>query len=53
MDEINRRIAMAQQLTQVLRPPKQLLATFGATDLRYYLVSKPSCSDIIPGGKFH
>ena len=49
MDEFDQRIAIALQLTQVLRPPKQHLATFGATDLRYYLVTTPTYSDIVPG----
>ncbi len=49
MDEFDHRIASALQQTQVLRPPKRHLATFGATDLRYYLVTAPIYSDLVPG----
>ncbi|HJN88251.1 MAG: hypothetical protein QF714_01615 [Dehalococcoidia bacterium] len=49
MDEFDHRIASALQQTQVLRPPKRHLATFGATDLRYYLVTTPIYSDLVPG----
>ena len=48
MDEIDPQIAKAIQLTRVIRPPKQHLATFGATNLRYYLVTEPSY-DLRPG----
>jgi hypothetical protein len=49
MDEAERRIWKAIQLTHVVRPPKQHLATFGATNLKYYLVSEPSYKDLVPG----
>ena len=49
MDEFDHRIASALQQTQVLRPPKRHLATFGATDLRYYLVTTPIYNDLVPG----
>ena len=49
MDEADRRIANAIQLTQVVRTPKQHLATFGVTNLRYYLVTEPSYCDLVPG----
>ena len=49
MDEFDHRIETALQQTQVLRPPKRHLATFGATDLRYYLVTTPIYSDLVPG----
>ena len=51
MDEFDRRIEIALQLTRVLRPPKQHLATFGVTDLRYYLVTTPSYSDVVPSAE--
>jgi hypothetical protein len=35
----------------VLRPPKRHLATFGNTDLRYFLVTEPSYQDLVPGGE--
>ena len=49
MDEAEQRMWNALQLTRVLRPPKQHLATFGVTDLRYYLLSQPSYKDLVPG----
>ena len=49
MDEAERRIGKALQLTHVLRPPKQHLATFGATDLKYYVVTQPSYQELVPG----
>ena len=49
MDEADRRIAKAIQLTQVVRPPRRHLATFGVTNLRYYLVTEPSYGDLVSG----
>ena len=49
MDEADRRIADAIQLTHVVRPPKQHVATFGVTNLHYYLLSEPSYHDLVPG----
>ena len=49
MDEADQRIRKALQHTQVLRSPKQHLATFGVTDLRYYLVTQPAYSELVPG----
>ena len=49
MDETEQRIAKALQLTHVLRPPKQHLATFGTTNLRYYLVTEPAYKDVVSG----
>ena len=37
-------------MTRVVRPPKQHLATFGVTDLRYYVVTEPSYGELVPGG---
>ncbi len=51
MDEAERRISRAIQLTRVVRPPKQHLATFGITNLRYYVVTEPSYTDLVPGGE--
>ena len=48
MDETDRRIAKALQLTHVVRPPKKQLATFGVTNLQYYLVTEPSYGDPVP-----
>jgi len=33
--------------TEILRPPKQSLATFGITNIYYYLVTKPAYSELI------
>ena len=49
MDEADRRISEAIQLTQIVRTPKQHLATFGVTNLRYYVVTEPSYGDLVPG----
>jgi len=43
------RIADALEQTKVLRPPRQALATFGATIVRYYVVTEPSYAEL-PGG---
>jgi hypothetical protein len=48
MDEADQRIRKALQLTQVLRPPKQHLATFGVTDLKYYVVTQPAYQELVP-----
>jgi len=49
MDESERRIAEAIMMTQVVRLPKQHLATFGVTNVKYYLVTDPSYRDLVPG----
>ena len=49
MDEAEHRLLEAIQLTTVIRPPKQHLATFGVTRVHYYLVSEPSYLDVVPG----
>lgn len=48
MDESERRIAEAIALTRVVRPPKQHLATFGVTNVHYYLVTEPSYRELSP-----
>jgi len=40
------RILEALQQTEVLRPPRQTLATFGTTVVRYYLVSEPAYAEL-------
>lgn len=51
MDEQDRRLYDAIESTYVVRPPKQALATFGATSVRYYLVTVPSYRDLdVPHG---
>ncbi len=52
MDErqIDERIENAVRSTEVFRPPKQSLATFGTTTVRYHLVAEPVYADLdIPG----
>jgi hypothetical protein len=49
MDESEHRITEALTMTQVLRPPKQHLATFGVTNVKYYLVTDPSYRDLVAG----
>ena len=46
MDTRNKRIAEAVRQTIVIRPPKQLLDTFGATNIGYYMVTSPVYADI-------
>jgi len=35
--------------TEVLRPPKQALATFGTSNIYYYLVTEPSYAELVDG----
>ena len=41
MDDQEQRRAEAAERTHVVRPPRQTLATFGTTSIRYYLVTEP------------
>jgi hypothetical protein len=45
--ESDERIREAVIKTQVLRPPKQSLSTFGTTNVYYYLVSEASYNELI------
>ena len=47
MDIDDERIAYAVKHTEILRPPKQSLATFGNTNVYYYLVTEPAYSELI------
>ncbi|MDV2989292.1 MAG: hypothetical protein P3T54_04000 [Dehalogenimonas sp.] len=40
------RIHLAIAHTQVIRPPEQLLATFGQTNIHYYLLTEPVYSEL-------
>lgn len=51
MDDSERRIAEAVAQTRVVRPPKRHLATFGVTDVRYYLVTDPSYKELVPSSE--
>ena len=48
MDEADRRIEEAIASTRVVRPPKRHLATFGVTNVHYYLVTEPSYRELAP-----
>ena len=41
MEDHERRLSEAADNTYVVRPPRQALATFGTTTVRYYLVTEP------------
>ena len=50
MDEQDARFMEAMENTHVVRPPRQGLATFGSTSVRYYLVTEPSYRSLdVPG----
>jgi len=44
--EFDERIQRAIEETDLIRPPKQKLATFGVTDIYYYLLTKPVYSEL-------
>ncbi len=46
MDINDERIMAAVNNTEVIRPPKQSLATFGSTVVRYYLLTEPAYAGI-------
>lgn len=48
MDPADERLALAIEQTSVVRAPRQALATFGTTAIRYYLVTEPAYRDL-PG----
>ena len=47
MDIDNERIENAARYTQILRYPRQHLATFGVTNIYYYIVTEPVYSELI------
>jgi hypothetical protein len=47
MDIDDERIREAVKQTEILRPPKRSLATFGTTNVYYYLVTEPSYSELV------
>ena len=47
MDINDERIREAIKHTETLRPPKQSLATFGTTNVYYYLVTEPAYADLV------
>jgi len=46
MDTSEDRIEQAVRHTEILRPPKRSLSTFGTTNVYYYLVTEPAYSEI-------
>ncbi len=46
MDIDDERLRHAVMNTEVIRPPKQSLTTFGTTSVHYYLVTEPSYSEL-------
>lgn len=46
MNTDDERIANAVKQTEILRPPRQTLASFGVTNIAYYLVTEPVYSEI-------
>jgi hypothetical protein len=46
MDNESERIEYAARHTEILRHPRQHLATFGVTNIYYYLVTEPTYSEI-------
>ncbi|MDY6893115.1 MAG: hypothetical protein SVO26_05300 [Chloroflexota bacterium] len=49
MSSYDERIADAVNNTVVLHPPKQMLATFGTTNIHYYLLTEPSYKEFGEG----
>ena len=47
MDINDDRIEYAIRHTEILRPPKQSLSTFGTTNIHYYLVTEPVYSELV------
>ncbi len=41
------RIEQAAKHTEILRPPRQTLSTFGTTNIYYYLVTEPAYSELV------
>jgi hypothetical protein len=47
MDINDERIREAVRHTEILRPPKRSLATFGTTNIYYYLVTEPAYAELV------
>jgi len=47
MDIDDERVRDAVRHTEILRPPKQSLATFGTTNIYYYLVTEPAYLELV------
>ncbi|MFQ5933207.1 MAG: hypothetical protein ACE5KI_01020 [Dehalococcoidia bacterium] len=49
MEIDDERIAYAVSNTEVLKAPRQILATFGTTNIRYFLLTAPSYDELVKG----
>jgi hypothetical protein len=49
METEDERLEYAVRHTQVLRPPRQALETFGITKVRYHLLTVPAYADLVAG----
>jgi hypothetical protein len=49
MSDESERIEYAVNRTEVLRPPKQTLSTFGTTNVYYYLLTDPTYQEFVEG----
>jgi len=49
METEDERLEYAVRHTQVLRPPRQNLETFGITKVRYHLLTSPAYTDLVAG----
>ncbi|MDO8568625.1 MAG: hypothetical protein Q7R57_07915 [Dehalococcoidales bacterium] len=49
MENEENRVEYAARHTEILRPPKQTLATFGTTNIYYYLLTEPAYTEITHG----
>jgi hypothetical protein len=47
MDIDDEKIRDAVQHTEILRPPKQSISTFGMTNIYYYLVTEPAYTELV------
>lgn len=47
--EAEERIKYAVEHTEIIRPPKQTLATFGITNIYYYLLTEPVYTELLGG----
>lgn len=47
MDINDERIRHAVEHTEILRPPKQMLSTFGTTNIYYYLITEPIYTELM------
>jgi len=47
MDIADERIKHAVKHTEILRPPRQTISTFGMTNIYYYLLTEPAYSELV------